>query len=730
QRLFYGLTPEQWQIAANRERQLREKAQQLLKKADSRVTNEIENLMQQDQGSKTENQTPERQDGFRVRLKRLYQRLTSFRQSSKEEPSRRRKLVLAFRNLAGVAITMAGITCAVVGLDPIELAQYVKGFALPHKKIPAMDAFENNGLIDIKNSGLPDTPQPTAPLPGIKPERPKQTNLPATRSLLHDTRPDWRTSPAKKTIKESMANSTVVSATSPVTPSHQQPTVDHSATPTTTKTEKTNKIETAQNPITEEQQQLREANRQLQKLEEAENLFEFLLQEPLTAFQEARQLRLRIMQEQDPAKAEQWLAAVGKHLYDQRINIVVGGLDAAEHRKRVIDPVYLQLRTANDGLMDQIHILSIGLDGSMIFITIPRDLRVSELEGYTINTATYFNREQPIDADGQPNFYSLELMREILENATGLPIDAILTFNLDAPGPLIDGLFPEGMPVTIQPEEAFSSTVLNNQAYEASFWDRVSKIKSLQKSLLDRANPADRQQFFKSYPDPSGQEIVEFLKRQRVNFPPGKYPLSGEEVLFFLRARQNTTSHEPGSGAGQSTFAREENFNIILQQVVRQIFGETFGSGLNFQNGWDSFSDPMIQALSTLQSPQFDDVRIIWNLGEYQLDPKNGNLEFVEQLELAKFLQRYSTAISHTLGNPTLVGELARWTLEASKQLAFVKINWEEGNLVPNSGKWAIAGGDPTDPTKALEYWKPLRDKVDQALQKIDNPSAVTTDED
>ncbi|MBD3279828.1 MAG: hypothetical protein GF390_03930, partial [Candidatus Pacebacteria bacterium] len=46
QRLFYGLTPEQWQIAANRERQLREKAQQLLKKADSRVTNEIENLMQ------------------------------------------------------------------------------------------------------------------------------------------------------------------------------------------------------------------------------------------------------------------------------------------------------------------------------------------------------------------------------------------------------------------------------------------------------------------------------------------------------------------------------------------------------------------------------------------------------------------------------------------------------------------------------------------------------------
>ncbi len=186
---------------------------------------------------------------------------------------------------------------------------------------------------------------------------------------------------------------------------------------------------------------------------EATNIYEFVFSPLLSEIQEARHDRYNAMTLDQQEKFE---AAVGTEMlnWDGMVFWLVGK-DTAEGEGRgdtiiglVVDPT----------------------DGDIQMISINRDLRVPELDGRPINTAWWVDQDI-LEKEGRYEFLDPSVAREIFEDATGLPADAMLEINFDAFTSIARTVFGNKIPVTIEEGQGYYSRNLDisfeeGQTYE------------------------------------------------------------------------------------------------------------------------------------------------------------------------------------------------------------------------------------------------------------------------
>lgn len=443
------------------------------------------------------------------------------------------------------------------------------------------------------------------------------------------------------------------------------------------------------------------------KPEQPKNLVEFFLNlnNVLPRFIEGRKQRANNMSEEEKLKLFETIDGE-ENLNMPRVNIALLGKDSGDIREDQIDLIW-GLPRKNEGLADQIHILSIGLNGSFMMISINRDLRIPELGGFTINSATYFDhRVGGVDKQGNPVVYEPEVMRNILENATGLPIDAMMEFNFDSIQALADTLFPEGLKIKISQEQAFISDVLVKQAYSRVYLEGKMKEDWFIQSLLQRVSIEEKNAFSQTNPNPSKEELIEFLLNQKVNFPPGKYSLSAEELIFLARARQLTIPYLPNSGAGGSSLAREEIAQHIIWTIIKQM--------PSLATRLDEIIPMLIETVGNLEAKDCRDLRILWEMKVYEPGPE-GQKGLEKTLTLQKFLEEYLQSLVEMTGSFEQSAQLVKLGIQTEFSLNRIRLGGSD--LRRDNGKLAIRNKDPRTRNLALEYWDILRQRVKEALE-------------
>ncbi len=397
---------------------------------------------------------------------------------------------------------------------------------------------------------------------------------------------------------------------------------------------------------------------------EAHNLFEFLFGSMYEQyFLTARQARFAAM---DEAQKADFLATIGgeANLDNHRITLALLGKDSGGIHKDEFTKA---------GHADQIHIISLDLKtGNIVDVTINRDLRVPELasglpgDENTINTGTWLDQKEL--AKGNYVIYDREqVIRPMFEHAVGIPLDGILEVNLDGFVQIVDTMFPGKVTVTIGPGEGFY--VDPNEGYNSDL------------SI-------------------AGQTFTEGET----------YQLSGQQLLDFARVR---------SGVSGGTFAREARGSSVLEFMLKQLLQEVKGHPENLPQMINS----IIPIVESLEESPTEDIRFF---SDVEMNETKVNFN-----QLARY---YLLILNKAMTDPKQLASMTKLmvaSIDDLQSLGIKRINLSETPLVdpvtgetvvlehmPGDYKYVIAGEgqDALDPERALEYWLPFRQLVQNVL--------------
>lgn len=466
-----------------------------------------------------------------------------------------------------------------------------------------------------------------------------------------------------------------------------------------------------------------------------ESAAEFFLTMLINNLLQAREKGLKEMPEEEKQ------ALFPEALAGREISIAILGTDATKDRAGTQDAVYGTTRTETSGLADQIHVLRIRIgDGGKLEITditLPRQLRVPEgnntwgKKASPINTLPYFNPDALVQ--GREQLYPPEKMRDTLRHATGLYIDLMVRFDLDATEEIFQALFPEGLEVEIPEEMAYTTDfkIGTPQEYPDGFYQAYSE--EFLEEKLD--NPNFRREFFKKIDpnearnfkagNPTTEEIKEFIRNHPVCFYPGTYKLWSEELLYFMRCRQGRALVS-GSGAGSSTAGREAAFSFVFDQGINGLIKRIINNSwkLTFARSPGDFLTseikailgPAIEIIKNLERPVDGHITPTWEMEEKEIDAF-GNEQFYPK-NLSAYLEEYFDAIYEVLNDPELSGQVVRLFLDQGIPREQTRITLNPGQEVVDdgTGKYVMAGALAPENCRTIEeiiaYWKTLRDKI------------------
>jgi len=347
---------------------------------------------------------------------------------------------------------------------------------------------------------------------------------------------------------------------------------------------------------------------------EAKNVVEFFLKTVLQDCLTARR-----------AWSEERKAAVKEHLYDQRVNIFISLQDSSEERAdpeimggKEIDQLWHIKRPPNRGNSDQNLWLSVGLDGSVVLASIPRDIRVpteyydtsagQNHEGDEVLTFAGLSYFKPGATPENPQLYPRERIRDEAERATGLPCDFCMQMSLNGAEEILAALSYEGLRLNIPPNMAFniktgddenndgiSDNVTLNIMYPGRL-DQYLQQPWYVQSLLQRIPEDAKGSFFAQHPDFSENQVADLIKREKANswllgkpedkelkfldnlrtflrgqpvcFPPKALKYAPAEVMRFCRTRKGEIeTYGDASTAGQSAGARENALRFVATEL-------------------------------------------------------------------------------------------------------------------------------------------------------------------
>ncbi len=417
---------------------------------------------------------------------------------------------------------------------------------------------------------------------------------------------------------------------------------------------------------------------------ETNNVLNFFLRDIFRQFVIARYQRLQGMTDEERAS---WLERIGgqENLSSSRITFAIVGIDSGLGRDDIVDPIFGVPR-GREGLADQIHIISIGLDGNITILSLPRDLRVPELGGLPINLATYFY----VERDGTVRVRDPSVLRDILEDAIGMPIDATISVNFEAFIEIVNALFPDGLLLTLTPEDAFHIPVTIGEAFPDSALDNRQFLDL----LMSKIPPSERDAFLDQYPNPTDDQIRNFLIQRNIVYPPGTYRYSSWELLAFVRARKSAIPFVQESDTGSSTFARESAARIVISQILIQLGRKILSNPFKIEETINQMEETLIQTIQNLEDPQLRSVRVTWDIG-------GGDLQ------LSDLLESYFQSLTNSLSDPFTAGQIARLILSSPLDIQINTLDIQD-LVTPDGHKLSLAGHNPRSQSP-IEYWRPVR---------------------
>lgn len=440
------------------------------------------------------------------------------------------------------------------------------------------------------------------------------TNPPATKTEANPTR-----TPAKPATETPTATKTATAS----------PTSTQTATPSPTAT-----------PNAEQR-----VEREVQQA----NIAEYLMGRMIERFRASRQERYQ----NDPAFRER---VETEFVDSDSIQLVYLGIDDTRERPR-------EFNDQGWGRSDVIILVSFNPHTMhTTSISFPRDLLAPELTRFRFSGGARINAATMTPLIDK-NADSFEIMRQIIETASGLPVDGIIKTNIDfmqgysnrdgsyTPG-IFDALFPDGLTV--------------NAPYD----------------IVDNTYPT------------AGYGI------KRVFFKKGQHTLKGRSIVEYARSRY-----------ADSDFARSDRQRQVLEAGVKTLVLNLLGDFKgNVISGNTQSLDRMIEFLKLQMqeknvSIDFDLVEAITEMRE-GLTNANGALNRIKLIKLAlNTRQILQTLVQNPKSLYTSYG-----------------ISRTDGSAVNGPGEYVLmVGGSSTNtrPTRLgnyLNYWQPIRARIRQLV--------------
>ena len=337
-------------------------------------------------------------------------------------------------------------------------------------------------------------------------------------------------------------------------------------------------------------------------------------------------------------------------------------------------------RDTEFGHADQFHGLCYDIkNNSITILTIPRHLKLPELNGVSANGITWIDQEALARGEGYQQI-DREIARDVFEDAFGLPFDGVLETDMNGFSQIIDTLFPQGIDIRIEEGEGF-------------------------------------------IPD---EFLAGYLNGKYTEFKDGEtYNFSGTELLAFVRSRMSSA---------QGYFDREQRASGTMTQLLEAIADQLT------RDLQDPLKAPqailnLIRMTQDFESLEEDgSLRMTWNL-EFN-DPDTD-----QEGQKSKMFSDFMQIALMSMKDPKNLGNLIRLAAEGNVNSSLVpqfqrfQISPEatepalEVMRHPDSGSLIFPEFDNTnvwyDPSQAAKYFAQLREFMQSRLYPEKTPPSV-----
>lgn len=181
---------------------------------------------------------------------------------------------------------------------------------------------------------------------------------------------------------------------------------------------------------------------------ESQTIFEFLLGKGSALHDIIVAARLDHLESLTPEQQSNYLSAIGgaENLNTARICLGIIGEDSTADTGA---------RPYEYGHADQTHLMCYDPDtNTLTDISFPRHLKLPENDGgFDVTQATW--RDNPETGSNRSAPQGLDILQQAMVDAIGVPVDGVLSLNMDAAVTVIDSIFPNGIQYPIGEGEGF-----------------------------------------------------------------------------------------------------------------------------------------------------------------------------------------------------------------------------------------------------------------------------------